>query len=66
MFLSNIELNSKKKKKKKTLKDSWKIPEFLKVYRSDQISHSVVSDSLGPHEPQHARPPCPSPTPGVH
>ena len=27
---------------------------------------SVVSDSLQPHEPQHARPPCPSPTPGVH
>ena len=31
-----------------------------------QFSHSVVSDSLRPHEPQHARPPCPSPTPGVH
>ena len=28
--------------------------------------HSVVSDSLRPHESQHARPPCPSPTPGVH
>ena len=28
---------------------------------SDQISHSVVSDCLQPHEPQHARPPCPSP-----
>ena len=34
--------------------------------RSDQISRSVVSDSLWPHELQHARPPCPSPTPGVH
>ena len=34
--------------------------------RSDQISHSVVSDSLRPHESQHARPHCPSPTPGVH
>ena len=33
---------------------------------SDQISHSVVSNSLRPHESQHARPPCPSPTPGVH
>ena len=33
---------------------------------SDQISRSVVSDSLQPHELQHARPPCPSPTPGVH
>ena len=31
-----------------------------------QFSHSVVSDSLRPHESQHTRPPCPSPTPGVH
>ena len=31
---------------------------------SVQFSHSVVSDSLRPHELQHARPPCPSPTPG--
>ena len=31
-----------------------------------QFSRSVVSDSLRPHGPQHARPPCPSPTPGVH
>ena len=31
-----------------------------------QFSRSVVSDSLWSHEPQHARPPCPSPTPGVH
>ena len=28
--------------------------------------YSVVSDYLRPHESQHARPPCPSPTPGVH
>ena len=34
--------------------------------RSDQISRSVVSDSLRPHESQHARPACPSPTPGVY
>ena len=33
---------------------------------SVQFSRSVVSDSLHPREPQHARPPCPSPTPGVH
>ena len=33
---------------------------------SVQFSHSVVSDSLQPHESKHARPPCPSPTPGVH
>ena len=34
--------------------------------RSDQFSRSVVSDSLRPYESQHARPPCPSRTPGVH
>ena len=33
---------------------------------SVQFSRSVVSDSLWPHESQHARPPCPSPTPRVH
>ena len=33
---------------------------------SVQFSGSVVSNSLRPHEPQHARPPCPSPTRGVH
>ena len=33
---------------------------------SAQFSHSVVSDSLRPHEPQHTRSPCPSPTPKVH
>jgi len=35
-------------------------------HSSVQFSRSVVSDSLRPHESQHARPPCPSPTPGVH
>ena len=37
----------------------WSLP-------SVQFSHLVVSDSLGPHESQHARPPCPSPTPRVY
>ena len=36
------------------------------LFSSVQFSRSVVSDSLRPQEPQHARPPCPSPTPGVH
>ena len=42
--------------------------DLVRIYQisSDQISHSVMSDSLRPHESQHARPPCPSPTPGVH
>ena len=33
---------------------------------SVQFSRSVVSDSLRPHESQHARPPCPSPAAGVY
>ena len=35
-------------------------------FSSVQFSHSVVSNSLRPHELQHARPPCPSSTPKVH
>ena len=35
-------------------------------FSSVQFSHSVMSDSLRPHELQHTRPPCPSPTPRVH
>ena len=33
---------------------------------SVRFSRSVVSDSLQPHEPQHSRPPCPSPTPRAY
>ena len=36
------------------------------TFSSVQFSHSVVSNSLRPHGLQHARPPCPSPTPGAH
>ena len=38
----------------------------LLTFSSVQFSRSVVSNSLRPHESQHSRPPCPSPTPGVH
>ena len=38
----------------------------LTRWTSDQISPSVMSDSLRPHESQHAMPPCPLPSPGVH
>ena len=41
------------------------IPKIWHNFNS-QFSCSVVSDSLQPHESQHARPPCPSPTPGLH
>ena len=44
-------------------KMSWFI---LLTFCSVQFSRSVVSDSLRPHESQHAKPPCPSPTPRVH
>ena len=43
----------------------WNVNSLL-FFNSVQFSRSVVSDSLPPHESQHARPPCPSPTPGVH
>ena len=39
---------------------------YSPFFSSIQFSRSVMSDSLWPHESQHARPPCPSPTPGVH
>ena len=48
--------------------DEW-IRKLWYIYTMEysvQFSHSVVSDSLRSHESQHARPPCPSPTPGVH
>ena len=41
------------------------VPGSLNIH-SVQFSHSVVSDCLRPHESQHARPPCPSPTLRVH
>ena len=41
-------------------------PMFCESISSVQFSHSVMSDSLLPHGLQHTRPPCPSPTPGVH
>ena len=39
---------------------------LIKAFSSVQLSHSVVSDSLRPHELQHTRPPCPAPTARVH
>ena len=42
----------------------WKY--FNSAFISVQFSRSVMPDSLQPHEPQHARPPCQSPAPSVH
>ena len=58
--MANSRATSKKKKK-----DNWYAKRENEII-SVQFSHSVMSDSLWPHELQHARPPCPSPTPGVH
>ena len=44
----------------------WAVLLALAEVSSVQFSHSVVSDSLWPHESQHTRPPCPSQTPGVY
>ena len=45
----------------------WSLVRKLRSHTSSvQFSRSVVSDSLRSHESQHTRPPCPSPTPGVH
>ena len=47
-------------------KERFFISEVSSNFSSVQFSRSVVSDSLRPHELQHTRPPCPSPTPRVH
>ena len=44
----------------------WNALVVCQEFSSVQFSRSVVSDSLQPHESQHARPPCPSPTPRAH
>ena len=49
-----------------SLIDPWFYCVPLNTFFYIQFSHSVMSDSLQPHGPQHARPPYPSPTPGVH
>ena len=54
--------NSKRTSTPTSKQDHWISYQFSSVH----FSCSVVSDSLQPHEPQHTRPPCPSPTPRVH
>ena len=68
----------KKKKKNKRRQHFWHLarspsPSFINSnshiaagHASVQFSCSVMSNSLRPDESQHTRPPCPSPTPGVH
>ena len=64
--MNQLSLNKIKFKKSSYTKLYFKLP-ILYLRHSVQFSHSVVSHSLRPCEPQHTRPPCPSPTPlGVH
>ena len=58
---SGLRLNIKKKKNQ-----DHDIQSYSVQFSSVQFSHSVMSNSLQPHESQHARPPCPSPTPRVY
>ena len=58
VLLFNSNLTIQLKKSRETV--------VLLQFSSIQFSRSVVSDSLQPHESQHARPSCPSPTPGVY
>ena len=60
-----IDYTSIKKKKEKLL-DCLAIMLNWNCFSSIHFSRSVMSNSLWPHESQHARPSCPSPTPGVH
>ena len=49
------------------MKRSWWLVFWVFIsFSSVQFVYSIVSNSLRPHESQHARPPCPSPTPGVY
>ena len=60
--LENFEL----KTEQRTIYDAKECLELSSYLSSVQFSRSVMSNSLRPHELQHVRPPCPSPTPGVH
>ena len=55
-----------RKSKENNVHTTAQLHSFHTLVSSVQFSRSVVSDSLRPHESQHARPPCPSPTPGDH
>ena len=64
--LSNLEIESTRPKAKGTRHEHGALVDTIVSWGSVQFSRSVVPDSLQPHESQHARLPCLSPTPGVH
>ena len=63
----DMEQQTGSKSGKEYVKGLYCHPAYLTYMQgSDWFSHTVVPNYLGPHELQHARSPCPSPTPGVH
>ena len=64
--LKSLLIKVKEESKKVGLKLNIQKTKIMAFGPISQFSRSVVSDSLRPNESQHARPPCPSPTPGVH
>ena len=60
--ISSSTIHNSKKVKATQMSVTW----WMKCAQSVQFSRSVMSNSLRPHELQHPRPPCLSPTPGVH
>ena len=66
--LKSILMKGKKESEKVGLKFNIQKTKIMvsSPIRSVQLSRSVVSNFLRPHESEHTRPPCPSPTPGVH
>ena len=65
-FLSGFFSASYLLKGSQRVRHHWPTNTSHHIFSSVQFSRSVVSNSLRPHESQHARPPCPSPTPGVY
>ena len=64
--LYGLEVVSYSKYFKSACSVQWTVLVSPRNAKSVQFSHSVMSDSLRPHELQHARPPCPSPTPRAY
>ena len=64
--LTLCDFSYKSKKNKNLGITIWKIKKINHCRHISQFSHSVRSNSLRPYGLQHIRPPCPSPTPGVH
>ena len=63
---ASTDLNSKTKQQPCSGEFWWGPTPGMRRHCSVQFSRSAVSNSLRPHESQHARPPCPSPSPGVY